>query len=314
MDVNSRLFPIFYNGLKLSTRVISGPLFNRFWYRYLHWRKRAKGQQLNLRNPTTFSDRIIWLKLYYEIPNAHVLVDKFLVREHVEKRIGAGHLIPLLGNWENADDINFADLPNRFVAKASHGSGWNIVCDDKRQLDIALAKRTLNKYLKMNYYFFGREKPYRHCPPRIVIEKHLNDISESEIRDYKFFCFDGQPHLVQIDVDRYADHRQAFYDMQWNKQHFHQLYPPYTDELARPPELDEMIDIARRLSTNLPFARIDLFNHGGTVFFGEITFHPHGGFAPFFPPEFDRQLGQQIHLPEPSQPSLNQPEQQPAQK
>ena len=297
MDVNSPIFPIYYQSLKLSTKLVPGSWFNRFWFRYLHFKNKAKGRRLNLKTPTTFSDKIVWLKLFHEIDRPEVLVDKLLVRRHVESILGDGHLIPLIGAWQHADEINFDELPNRFVAKASHGSGWNIVCEDKTKLDLQRTRKTLNKWIGLNYYYFGREKPYRNCPPRIVIEKHLSDIADTDIKDFKFYCFHGQPKFVQIDVDRFSNHRQAFYDMDWQQHRFHQLYPRFEEALDRPPQFEQMINMAKRLAADLPFARIDLFNHGGQLFFGEITFHPHGGFAPFFPDEYDHLLGKEIQLP-----------------
>jgi hypothetical protein len=296
MNIDHPLFPVYYNGLKLSSFVVGGRLFNHFWYRWLHKRKGGTGK-LNIRHPVTFSDKIVWLKLYHDIPNGHVMVDKYLVRQLVADRIGPDYLVPLLGHWQDANDIDFDALPDRFVAKASHGSGWNIVCEDRSRLDIPQARRTLNKWLAMNYYWFGRERPYRNCPPCIVVEKHLGDLAPGDVRDYKFFCFGGEPRYVQVDVDRYGDHRQAFYDMEWNKHRFRQLYPAFEGTMERPADLEEMQSVARKLSAGLPFARIDLFNHAGRVWFGEITFHPHGGFAPFFPPEYDIRLGHELRLP-----------------
>ena len=191
------------------------------------------------------------------------------------------------------------DLLERLAAKASHGCGWNIVCEDKSHLDVEDARKKLNKWLELNYYYFYREKQYRKCPPRIVIEQHLKDICDTDVRDHKFYCFNGLPRFVQIDVERDTNHRQAFYDMDWNKQHFHQLYPPYEEDLPVPDHYDEMQEIARKLSAGLPFARIDLFIHGGTIYFGEITLHSHSGYAPFFPADFDARFGAELELPAP---------------
>lgn len=296
MDINSISHQFAYSGLVLAEKLIPDSFYNRFWFRVKHWQAKAPKQKLNIRKPRSFSDKIIWLKLNHVIKNSSQLVDKFLVREFVSEKIGSEYLIPLIGAWDDAEAIEFDDLPDRFVAKASHGSGWNIVCEDKKKLDVKVAKRTFARWLKLNYYYYYREEQYRHCPPRIVIEKHLGDISNQPAEDYKFFCFAGEPKYVQIDVDRFTKHKQAFYDVNWNKLYFHQLFPRYNEPLEKPKKFDELLDMARKLSEGLPFARIDLYHHGGNPYFGEITLHPHSGCAPFFPFEYDLKFGNDLDL------------------
>jgi hypothetical protein len=267
---------------------------------YLHKKLGATHKPLDLNCPSTFNEKINWLKVYHRFQGGHLLADKFTVRDFVTKTIGEQYLVPILGVYEEAEAIDFDSLPSSFVMKATHGSGWNIVCDDKSSLDQDAARRRLSEWLKYNYYYAGREWQYRDCKPRIICEEYLGGVSGPPLLDYKFFCFHGVPLYIQVDIDRYTKHTRNFYDVRWKRQPFSVLFPQSTREVEMPSQLDTMLDIARRLSAEMAFSRVDLYYQDGRILFGEITFHPGGGCEPFFPPEYDLKLGELLTLPDQS--------------
>ena len=162
------------------------------------------GKELNLKKPKTFNEKLQWLKLYDRNPAYTKLVDKYEVRKHIAKTIGQEYLIPLLGVWDTFEDINFSKLPNQFVLKCTHDSGGLIICTDKNRLDIDAARKKINKCLKRNYYYPGREWPYKNVKPRIICEKYMVDESGTELKDYKFMCFNGEVKCIFVCLNRNA--------------------------------------------------------------------------------------------------------------
>lgn len=255
---------------------------------------------LNLRNPQTFNEKLLWLKLYDHNPNYISLVDKYEVKKIVGKKIGEEYIIPTLGVWNSVDDIDFDSLPNQFVLKCTHDAGSVVICKDKKIFDVETAKAKLFNRLKINFYYYGYEWPYKHVRPRVIAEKYLQDKS-GELRDYKFFCFGGKARLFKIDFDRFLKHRANYYDVA-SKQilPFGEVVcpPDYDKALEMPEGLDQMIDFAEKLSTGYSFLRVDFYSVDNSIYFGELTFYPASGIGRFTSKEWDHKIGGWIELPE----------------
>lgn len=263
------------------------------------------GRELDLDSPQTFNEKIQWLKLYDRDPEYTVLADKFAVKRYIERKLGAEFVVPNLGVWESADDIDFDKLPERFVLKCNHNSGRSvIICRNKAELDEQKARRELNSALKEDYYQKDREWPYKDIPRKIICEEYLSDSVSSkgdeELRDYKFFCFGGRVRIFKIDFDRFVEHRANYYDREGKLLPFGEVVcpPDLGVELPIPKELDKMISIAEELAAGRPFVRVDLYNVGGRIYFSEYTLYPNSGFGRFVPGEWDRILGGWLELPE----------------
>lgn len=247
---------------------------------------------LNLKNPATFTEKINYLKLSDECYKYEKFADKYLVRQFVSEEIGAQYLVPLLGIYKRADEIDFNLLPDRFILKTNHGSGWNILCEDKKSLNLKKARRLLSKWLLYNAYYLSREKQVKNIKPLIICEELL----DYNINDFKFFCHNGEPFIVQVDIGRFTNHKRAFYNMTWTKQDFSFVYPIYSEDIPPPEKFEEMKEVAKKLSKQFKFSRIDLYIHQAKVYFGEITFFPEGGSGYFIPPEYDMIMGNFINL------------------
>lgn len=257
------------------------------------------GKKLDLSHPVTFNEKLQWLKLYDRNPEYTDLVDKLKVRNYVSSVIGENYLIPLLGVWDSAEEIIWDDLPNRFVLKCTHDSGGIIVCTNKRELNIHMAKRKLKPLLKNNYYDYLREWPYRNIKPRIIAEKFITDGSGgngNQLQDYKFFCFDGVPKLLMIVKDRFNIPKSNFYDMDFNQIDLRIGNPNFTEIVNKPVNFEEMIGVARKLSAGLQHVRVDLYNIDGKIYFGELTFFHWGGISVIDPIEWDKKLGDWLLL------------------
>ncbi len=260
--------------------------------------KERMGYELNLEAPQTYNEKLQWMKLFYHNPLYTTLVDKYSVKQYVEERIGKEYLIPTIGVWDRFDDIDFEKLPQQFVLKCTHDSGGLVICKDKSKLDVQKARETITKCLKHNFYYSGFEWPYKNVKPRIIAEKYMVDESGTELKDYKFFCFDGVPKFVQMDYDRFCGHKRNMYDINWNRLPFSLEFPTDLErEFAKPKGLDMMIDIATRLSKGFPHVRVDLYNVDVRVYFGEMTFFHGSGFEHFDPEEWDLKFGKEIKLP-----------------
>lgn len=233
------------------------------------------GYDLNLDNPITYSEKIQWLKLYDRNPEYTKMVDKFLVKDYVEKKIGVNYIIPTLGVWESFDEIEFEKLPNQFVLKTTHDSGGVVICTDKSKFNKKKARKKLNKSLKNNYYSVSKEWPYKNVIPRIIAEEYMVDESGYELKDYKFFCFNGKVKAMFIASNRQGDGETKFdfYDEKFNHLPFTNGHPNSLIEIKKPSSFDEMIILSEKLSTNIPHVRVDFYDVNGKVYFGELTFY-----------------------------------------
>lgn len=226
------------------------------------------------------------------------MVDKYEVKKYVADIIGEQYIIPTLGVWDRVEDIDFDSLPNQFVLKCTHDSGGLVICRDKNKLDISSAKNKLKKSLKSNYYLHGREWPYKDVKPRIIAEQYMVDESGYELKDYKFFCFHGEPKYCQVISGRDTEMCVDFYDGNWRHQPFHEPaeYPFSQSEIRKPLMYDKMIELAKVLSQDIPFVRIDFYDINGAIYFGEITFFPTSGLGEFSPNEWNYKFGSWINL------------------
>ncbi|MFX4263244.1 ATP-grasp fold amidoligase family protein [Pelotomaculum propionicicum] len=253
------------------------------------------GKKLNLDKPLTFNEKLQWLKLYDRNPEYCTYVDKFEVRSYIKNTIGEKYLIPLIDVYDKTIDIPWDTLPDRFVLKCTHGSGCNIICYDKSRLNIEESTVNLNRWMKMSWYWFGREWPYKNLKSRIVCETFISDTDKTP-DDYKVLCFNGKAKLIEVHIDRYGNHTQDFYDSEWNKTTISQGSPTSKFVCDKPPQLKKMIQLSEQLASNMRHVRIDWFVVQDKLYFGEITFYDSSGFDLFGNEEDDYLLGSWIDL------------------
>lgn len=258
-------------------------------------------RELNLNDPKTFNEKLQWLKLYNRKPEYTVMVDKYKVRKYVADTIGEQYLIPLLGVWDDPEDIDFDALPEQFVLKCNHNSGLGMcICKDKSKLDIPKVKRDLKKGLEQDYFLTRREWPYKDVPRRIIAEKYMSDGFTEELKDYKFYCFNGVMQFVMINSDRNTAKptKADYFDRDFNWLDFIWGYPHADTRPSKPNKYDEMIAVAEKLSNGLPHVRVDLYECNNQIYFGELTFFDGSGFDKIQPIEWDYKIGSMIQLPE----------------
>lgn len=246
--------------------------------------------------PRTFNDKMQWLKLFDRKTDYFRIADKLAVRQYVTERIGEQFLNRLYAVYRSVNEIDLSSLPERFVLKTTHASGWNVICRCKAELDWAAQCERLRGWISQNFYLLGREWVYSGISPAIMAEQFLDDPDHGVPPDYKFFCFHGQPLLIQVDVDRFSEHRRAFYSPCWERQPFTLMYPAPAQEIAPPQSLYLMLGCAAKLSAGFKFIRVDFYEVKGRVIFGEMTFYPECGSGTFTPSEYDGRLGQMIRL------------------
>ena len=259
------------------------------------------GKKLNLKSPQTFNEKLQWLKLYYRTPEQIKLVDKYEVKKYITETIGEEYIIPTLGIYERFEDINFDVLPDQFVLKCTHDSGSVVICKDKSTFDYASAKTKLSKKLKNNLFWHGREWPYKNVKPRIIAEQYMEDKNTEELRDYKFFCFDGEVKALFVATERQKAGEEVkfdFFDTDFNHLELRQGHPNAKTYPEKPEKFDEMKLLAAKLSVGIPHVRVDFYEVNGQIYFGELTFFHFNGMVPFVPGEWDKTLGDWINLPE----------------
>lgn len=257
------------------------------------------GYRLNLRNPRTYNEKLQWLKLHYREPIQTQLVDKYEVKKYTKEMIGEEYVVKTYGVWNSFEEIDFDTLPNQFVLKTTHDQGGVVICKDKAHFDYQSAKKKLAKHLKIKHYYLTREWPYKNVKPRIMAEKLLLEDTKEEIKDYKFYCFNGEPKIVFIASNRNKGNKVIFdfYDINFN--HLNIKRPNSRNDFKRtskPKNYDKMIELSSKLSHGFPHVRVDFYNIKGEIYLGEMTFFTGGGMKPFIPDLWDYKFGKWIDL------------------
>lgn len=252
----------------------------------------------NLRQPKLFTEKLQWLKLHDHNPEYTTMVDKYEAKKWVAARIGEEYIIKTLGVWDRAEDIDWESLPDKFVLKATHDSGRVVICTDKSRLDKQKTIEEMNESLKRDFYTVTREWPYKNVPKRIIAEEYLVDESGSELKDYKFFTFDGNVKFLKVDFGRFTNHRANYYNLDWNILDLEEVNYPNDkfQKIPMPPNFEKMVEIVNHLANGMKFLRVDLFNVNGKVYFGELTFFPDSGMGRFNPIEWDERLGKLVPI------------------
>lgn len=279
-------------GKPCISRLFSDEAFLKMKYRLI------MGKKLNLDNPKTFNEKLQWLKIHDRKPEYTMMVDKYAVREYIAEKLGEEYLIPLLGVWDDPDDIDFDALPDKFVLKCNHNSGLGMcICRDKSKLDIEKVKSELRKGLKQDYYLTGREWPYKDVKRKIIAEKFMVDESGVELKDYKIFCFNGNPEYVEVDFNRHIQHKLNPYDFDWKPLNFcDSSKNDYSADIKKPAKIDDMYNIAKNLSEGIPFIRVDFYSIYDKLYVGELTLYPGCGYIKYDPAECDLKYGELLDL------------------
>lgn len=260
--------------------------------------ERRLGRELNLENPVKYNDKLQWLKLNWYDPLATKAADKYGAREFVTEKIGSEYLNKMYGVYESVDEINLDELPQSFVLKGTHGSGYNIICKDKNKMDWKTEFEKMDRWMHINYFWQNREWVYKDIQPRIISENFLEDSETDDLRDYKIFCFNGEPKLVQVHLDRFSRHKRNLYDINWNFIDVENANPNAKDiEIKEPKNLDEMIRLSKILSEGFPHVRVDFYEVNEKIYFGELTFFHGSGVEWFSPEEFEVTMGNWLELP-----------------
>ena len=289
--------------------------WRRFWERAKYWdlanvlsdktfikieyRNRMR-KKLNLKNPQTFNEKLQWLKIYDRKPIYTTMVDKYEVKNYVADKIGDEYIIPTLGVWDSFDEIDFDALPDQFVLKCTHDSGGLVICKDKSKLNKEKAKKKIELSLNRNYYYHGREWAYKDVKPRVIAEKYMEDKNSKDLKDYKFFCFDGKVKAMFIATDRFTQGVETkfdFYDTNFEHLPFTNGHPNAECVIEKPKHFEKMKELAEILSKGIPQIRVDFYEIDDEVYFGELTFFHWSGMVPFVPEKWDYVFGEWIELP-----------------
>lgn len=255
------------------------------------------GYKLDLDNPKTLNEKLQWLKLYDHRPEYSTMVDKYEAKKFISDIIGEEYVLPALGVWNSFEEINFDKLPDQFVLKCTHDSGGIVICKDKSLFDVRKAKKKINKCLKHNYFDGSREWAYKNVKPRIIAEPYVLDESGVELKDYKIFCFNGVPDYVEVDFNRWIEHKLNPYDFNWNPLNFcDDSKNDYSANIPKPKNLEKMRELASELSKGYPFLRVDFYSIFDKIYVGELTLQPGSGYIQYNPRDRDLYYGQKLSL------------------
>lgn len=261
------------------------------------WYKWRTGGELHLDPPITFNEKINWLKIYDSTPLKGLCADKYEVRQYVTNILGEDLFIPLLGVWEKFEDIDFDALPNQFVLKATHGSGWNIIVTDKNQFNREEARRKFHDWLASDYGSYSYELHYSYIKPRIIAEVFVEELEHSSLTDYRFFCYNGRVREVWVDTNSGTpQHTRSVFDQDFNKKDVRSTWGDGGVILTKPTQYERMVEIANQLSSPFVFVRVDLYEIEGKVYVGELTFTPTAGLGTYKPPEWGIECGNMLDL------------------
>lgn len=256
-------------------------------------------RELDLITPKLYNDKIQWLKLYWRDPVANIVADKYRAREFVKQKIGEQYLNKMIAIFDSVDEINLGDLPNRFVLKTTHDSGTLVICYDKNQFDFKKAKKFLKERMQRKYYATKKEYVYEGITPKIICEKYLEQDDSKELRDYRFFCFNGNPKFIAVDlnINNKKETRRNLYDLQWNLMNAKISYPrELKTKIKKPEKLNEMIELSKKLSKGFPHSRVDFYYINNKIIFGEITFFHQSGMGKIEPTEFEEKMGDWLEI------------------
>lgn len=273
----------------LSSRIEDDRTYLSYLYAATFWKK------MHWENPKTFNEKMTWLKVYGRNPKYTTMVDKYAAKSLVFNLIGGGHLVDNYAVADSWDEIDWASMPDQFVIKCTHDSGGAFVCRDKKSFDFEGTRKTIERNLNTYNYNIAREWPYKDVPHRIIVDRLLDDHTGNELRDYKFWCFNGKPTYMYCTVKAKQIY-ENFYDMDFQSVMIDHGFPRHQPEFDRPECFDEMKQLAEKLSAGIPFVRVDFFQVEGKVYFGEFTFFDWGAHRPF-KGDWDRKLGELITLP-----------------
>ena len=298
--MNNRIIDCLKNprriGLGLTTRFFKW-LPDKMYLELLYFFK--LGKKLNLKDPKTFTAKLQWLKLYNRHPEYTKMVDKYEVKNYVSEILGKDYIIPTLGVWEKFSDINFDELPSKFVLKTTHGGGsvGVVICKDKALLNMDNAKKNIEESFKLDIYKMFREWPYKNVPKRIIAEQYMQDDS-GELRDYKFYCFNGEPKVMLLASNRFTEHNFTYFDMDFHKLPISSRDGKISSEVLEKPEnFDEMKLVAKKLFQGLPHVRVDLYSCNHRIYFGELTFFDGSGYDDMESDEWNLRFGSWLNLP-----------------
>jgi TupA-like ATPgrasp len=256
------------------------------------------GRPPDLKNPTTFNEKVTYKILYDRRPILTRLSDKLQARHYVAERIGPKHLTELYQVCQLPGEIDWQKLPRRFVIKMNHGSGMNIFVVDKARVDLNSIALRLKTWLATNFYHRWLEWAYRDIRPAILIEEMLTEETGAMAVDWKFYTFDGRAEFLQVNLDRFGQATRNDYDRRLNRLHFRGTHHPNSPtDPTFPHNIDLMFSLADKLGSGLDFVRVDMYNLNGRIVFGEFTCYPGAGQDPFYPPEFDELYGSKWRVP-----------------
>lgn len=278
----------------LYQRAFGHVLSDRIYLKILYWL--VFGKPLNLKNPISFNEKLNWLKLYWRQPVFTKMADKYEVKQFVKELIGEQYVVKNYGVYNSWDDIDFNLLPSSFVIKGTHDSGGAFICKNKNTFDEKKVREKVEANQRWNFFYWYREWPYKNIKPRIIVDELLDDHSGNELRDYKFWCFNGTPTYMYCTI-KGRNVYENFYDMDFQPIMIDHGFPRHQPEFAKPENFELMKDLAAKLSNNVPFVRVDFFDVEGKVYFGEFTFYDWGGMRPFCD-NWDEKLGNLLLLPE----------------
>lgn len=281
----------------MSKRGLFNWMDDKTYYRLLF--RMRMGYNLDFDAPKTFNEKLQWLKLNDRKPIYTTMVDKYEAKQFVAGRIGNEYIIPTIGVWDSLENVDFSKLPNQYVLKTTHDSGGVVICKDKQSFDAFEAKKKLEKSMKRNYFWTGREWPYKNVKPRIIAEEYLAFLGSSELVEYKVFCFNGEPKLTLVckGEGHGTGRTNDFYDLDFNHIPVRVTNPNAKEECERPEEYEEMLDLARNLAKDTYQLRVDFYVVNHKIYFGELTFFHDSGYCQFDPKEWDRRIGGMLKLP-----------------